>query len=182
LPAGGCLRADGEAAQHWRTQLSAARGFKVGIVWRGSPGHKRDRSRSMAPAVFGEFLDQPGIEVVSLQKDGRPEELASLPADRFLCDAGPELGDFADTAALVAALDLVISVDTSVLHLAAALGAPCWGLIDFAPDWRWLTARGDSPWYPSLRLFRQPRRGDWRPVIAAVRAELGNLAERRAAS
>lgn len=182
LPAGGCLQHDAEAAQRWRMRFSSASGLKVGIVWRGSPGHQRDRCRSMTPAAFAGFLDQPGLEVVSLQKDGRPEELAALPADRLLYDAGPELGDFADTAALVAALDLVISVDTSVLHLAAALGASCWGLIDFAPDWRWLMARGDSPWYPSLRLFRQPRRGDWRSVALAVRAELATLVNRRAAS
>jgi tetratricopeptide (TPR) repeat protein len=181
LSAGGCLRPDAEAVQHWRAILGGAAGLKVGVVWRGSPGHKRDRCRSMMPAVFAGFLDQPGIEVISLQKDGRPEELAALPAARLLYDSGPELGDFADTAALVAALDLVISVDTSVLHLAAALGVPCWGLIDFAPDWRWLTARSDSPWYPSLRLFRQPRRGDWPSVARAVRAELANLVNRRLA-
>jgi len=182
LPAAPGLHIDGEAVQRWRARLSGGAGLRVGIAWRGSPGHKRDRYRSMMPAAFADFLDQPGIDIVSLQKDGRPEELASLPSERLLCDAGPDLGDFADTAALVSALDLVISVDTSVLHLAAALGMPCWGLIDFACDWRWLTGRRDSPWYPSLRLFRQPARGDWGAVAAMVRAELGDLAGRRAAS
>jgi len=166
----------------WHTALSGGTGLKVGIAWRGSPGHKRDRCRSLLPADFADFLDQPGIQIVSLQKDGRSEELDSLPRERLLCDAGPDLADFADTAALMTALDLVISVDTSVLHLAAALGMPCWGLIDFAGDWRWLTGRRDSPWYPSLRLFRQPARGDWGAVAAMVRAELGEQAGRRAAS
>jgi tetratricopeptide (TPR) repeat protein len=180
VPYGNGLHPDPEAAQRWRTRLSEARGLKVGVVWRGSPGHKRDRNRSMMPAAFADFLGQPGIEVVSLQKDGRPEEVAALPS--LLYDAGPDLADFAETAALISTLDLVISVDTSVLHLAAALGAPSWGLIDFASDWRWLMARSDSPWYPSVRLFRQKRRGDWGSVTQAVRAELRALADRRAAS
>ncbi len=182
LPASPNLKVDVEAALRWHAALSGGKGLKVGVAWRGSPGHKRDRYRSMASAAFADFLDQPGIQIVSLQKDGRPEELDALPPDRLLCDAGPDLGDFADTAALMTALDLVISVDTSVLHLAAAMGLPCWGLIDFAGDWRWLTGRRDSPWYPSLRLFRQPARGDWGAVAAVVRGELGDLAERRAAS
>lgn len=181
LPAGPGLHADTEAAQLWRARLPG-NGIRVGIAWRGSPGHKRDRCRSMGPAAFADFLDQPGIAIVSLQKDGRADELEALPAGRPLYDSGPDLGDFADTAALIAALDLVISVDTSVLHLAAALGVPCWGLIDHAGDWRWLTDRRDTPWYPSLRLFRQPARGDWAAVTAAVRAELNDLINRRAAS
>lgn len=181
LPHGLDLRADAEATRLWRSRLPGG-GLKVGVAWRGNPGHRRDRCRSMSPVAFADFLDQPGIVAVSLQKDGRAEELEALPAGRPLYDAGPDLGDFADTAALVAALDLVISVDTSVLHLAAALGVPCWGLIDHAGDWRWLTGRRDSPWYPSLRLFRQPARGDWASVTAAVRAELSDQVNRRAAS
>ncbi len=180
VPGGSGLHVDAEAARRWRTRLSGVRGLKVGVVWRGSPGHKRDRSRSMSSAAFAGFLDQPGIGAVSLQKDGRPEELAALPG--LVYDAGPDLEDFAETAALIAELDLVISVDTSVLHLASALGAPSWGLIDFASDWRWLTGRTDSPWYPSLRLFRQARRGDWGPPVQAVSAELRALVDRRVAS
>jgi len=110
--------------------------------------------------------------VVSLQKDARAEELAAL-GEPF--DAGPLVTDFADTAALVAGLDLVISVDTSICHLAGALGVPTWTLLDSAPDWRWLTGRDDSPWYPTMRLFRQRRPGEWAEVVERVRQELGRV-------
>ena len=182
LPGGNGLHPDPEAVQRWRLRLGAASGLKVGIVWRGNPNHRRDLCRSMSSTAFAGFLDMPGLSIVSLQKDGREEELAALPSERLVHDAGPELGDFADTAALIAALDLVISVDTSVLHLAAALGVPSWGLLDFVGDWRWLTGRRDSPWYPSLRLFRQPARGDWNSVIGEVRTELASVLDRRAVS
>jgi len=177
------LAADREATQRWRAQLARGGGFKVGVAWRGSAGQKRNRRRSLRPEAFAEFLDLPGVDVISLQKDGRQEELTVLGPRGVLVDAGPKLGDFADTAALISALDLVISVDTSVLHLAGALGVPAWGLLDHASDWQWLTDRRDSPWYPSVRLFRQPRRGDWTSVTAEVRRELGGLlAERLSAA
>jgi hypothetical protein len=169
------------AEQAWRTRLAEAPGLRVGVNWRGNPNQKRDPWRSMPPALFAGILDRPGLSVVSLQKDGRPEELAALAPRGLFLDAGPEFQDFADTAALVAALDLVISVDTAILHLAGALGTPAWGLLDFASDWQWLAGRHDSPWYPSVRLFRQARRGDWPSATAAAGAALDELGGRRAA-
>ena len=109
---------------------------------------------------------------ISLQKEVREADEPILQATGLL-DASSELGDFADTAALIAALDLVIAVDTSVAHLAGALGKPTWLMLPFAPDFRWLLKREDSPWYPNMRLFRQQRPGDWRGVIARVSAALG---------
>ena len=150
--------------------LAERPGLKVGIAWRGRKSNKRDRVRSLEPALFGQILDLPGLAVVSLQKDARAEELTALGGP---FNAGPDLGDFADTAALVAGLDLVISVDTSICHLAGALGVPTWTLLDSAPDWRWLLGRDDSPWYPTMRLFRQKRPGEWAEVVERVRAELG---------
>ena len=163
------LSAQPGRAEEWGRRLSERPGLKLGICWRGRPTNKRDRLRSLAAEAFAGLLDLPGLAVVSLQKDGRPDELAAL---GHPLDAGPELGDYADTAALVAGLDLVISVDTSVCHLAGALGMPTWTLLEFAPDWRWLLGRDDSPWYPSMRLFRQPAPGEWPAVIARVRDAL----------
>jgi tetratricopeptide (TPR) repeat protein len=174
--AGAILRPDADLVEHWRRRLARLDGLKLGIAWRGRQTHKRDRQRSLDPAWFSGILDLPGVSVVSLQPDGRAEELAALGVP--VLDAGPELGDFADTAALVAGLDLAISVDSAVCHLAATLGVPTWSLLEFAGEWRWLKDRSDSPWYPSMRLFRQPRAGDWPAVAAAVAAELRRLAGR----
>ena len=122
------------------------------------------------------MIDVPGLSVVSLQKDPRPEELAALRrANAHLLDASPFLDDFADTAAAIAALDLVLCVDTSVAHAAGAMGAKVWTLIAFSPDWRWLLDRDDTPWYPSMRLWRQPHMGNWGAVMADVRTALGSL-------
>jgi hypothetical protein len=177
IPAGDgpYLQAPSEATAYWRDLLADRPGLKVGVSWRGNPNHKRDRMRSMNPAWFSRFLDMPGLTVVSLEKDGRDEECQELGDHLSVLNAGPKLGDMADTAGLIANLDLVISVDTSVAHLAGALGAPVWTLIDRASDWRWLTTRDDSPWYPTMRLFRQPSAGDWDSVVEQVRAELGAL-------
>jgi len=155
-------------------RLAERPGLKLGIAWRGRKSNKRDRVRSLEPALFGQILALPGLAVVSLQKDARAEELAALGGP---FDAGPQLADFADTAALVAGLDLVISVDTSICHLAGALGVPTWTLLDSAPDWRWLTNRDDSPWYPTMRLFRQQRPGEWAEVVERVRQELARVEE-----
>jgi hypothetical protein len=121
------------------------------------------------------------MSVVSLQKDPRPEELSLLrhAVPRFM-DANALLLDFADTAAAAAALDLVISVDTSVCHAVGAIGSPVWTLIAFSPDWRWMLGRQDTPWYPSMRLFRQNRMGEWGTVCEQVRAELTKLAAKGA--
>ena len=125
--------------------------------------------------MLARCLDTPRLAVVSLQKDARPDELAALGVANYV-DAGPRLGDFADTAALIANLDLVLTVDTSVCHLAGALGAPTWILIDYDADWRWMVGRSDSPWYPTARLFRQPRRGEWPAAIETAHEALAALA------
>jgi tetratricopeptide (TPR) repeat protein len=164
------LRVDKALGEEWRDKLRGDTGFRLGVAWRGDSSHKRDQTRSMEANLFSRILDGFGGAVISLQKDGRVAEIASLGSG--VLDAGPALGDYADTAALIANLDLVISVDTSVCHLAGALGVPTWTLLEFCPDWRWLTDREDSPWYPGMRLFRQRKAGDWRDVIERVREAL----------
>jgi tetratricopeptide (TPR) repeat protein len=165
------LQADPAQVDVWRDRLAGYPGFRVGISWRGSPTH--DCQRLMTSAQFAEFLNVPEISVISLQKDGTPEEMETLShiPGPFL-NSGPLQEDFSDAAALIANLDLVISVDTSVCHLAGALAASVWTLIPFAPDWRWLLRREDSPWYPTMRLFRQPKIGDWQSVVERVRTAL----------
>ena len=170
------LRVDPDRVQAWRERLVALDGLKVGLVWRGNPAHGADRARSLPPSVIAGLTGVAGISFVSLQQDARADELDAF-SPGALYDAGPGLGDWVDTAALTTALDLVVSVDTAVAHLAGALGRPVWLMTPFAPDWRWLLHRDDSPWYPTLRLFRQPAPGEWPPVLAAVRMALGRLAD-----
>jgi ADP-heptose:LPS heptosyltransferase len=119
------------------------------------------------------------VEFVTLQKELGPGEAATLRLHSNVTAVGEELTDFADTAALISLLDLVVAVDTSVVHLAGAIGRPFWLLVPFAPDFRWLLDREDSPWYPTARLFRQPRINDWESVLERVRGELERLAELR---
>ena len=142
---------------------------KVGIVWAGSPDNDNDRQRSCPFAAFAPLLEVPGIAFFSLQKGDRSVEIQ---AANNVVDLSEHLRDFADTAAVIAQLDLVITVDTAVSHLAGALGKPVWVLLSFAPDWRWLRDRLDSPWYPTARLFRQPRSGDWATVIEQAKVAL----------
>jgi len=146
-----------------------AGGRRVGLVWAGNPLHSNDRRRSMPSEALAPLFEVGGVSFVSLQVGPRAKEAAGLPG---LLDFSPEIGDFADTAALIAALDLVIAVDTSVAHCAAALGKETWIMLAHAPDWRWLTGRADSPWYPTVRLFRQPGPGAWEAVVAQVAAAL----------
>jgi len=149
----------------------AGAGLRVGLVWRGNPRHSNDAERSLPGLeVLAPLWAIDGVRVFSLQKSDEP--LAAQPSGQPLVDLGPLIGDFADTAALLSQLDLLVSVDTSVAHLAGALGVPCWILLPcFKTDWRWLQGRDDSPWYPRMRLFRQSTRGDWaRPVADMVLA------------
>jgi tetratricopeptide (TPR) repeat protein len=166
------LAAEAAAVAAWRERLPAE-GLRVGLVWAGNPSPDRpsraamDRRRSLAPDRLQGLLAVPGAHFVSLQKGG-----PTLPAHAPVTDLMAEVADFADTAALVANLDLVIAVDTAVAHLAGALGRPVWLLDRFDPDWRWMTGRPDSPWYPSLRIYRQPAPGDWESVLAEVARDL----------
>ena len=178
------LRAPAAEVAHWRGRLAALPGLLVGIAWAGNPAYPNDRRRSMPLATLATLADLPGVALVSLQKGAAAAELAALPPWRTVHDWTAELGDFAATAALIEALDLVIAVDTAVVHLAGALGRPVWLLNRFDPCWRWLHDRADSPWYPSLRQFRQPRLGDWEGVMAQVATALINrkAARREAAT
>lgn len=149
---------------------------RVGLVWSGHPGQSNNRNRSLPLDQLASALPAKGLSFFALQKLLRPEDRASLARHPEVTDLSGSLNDFADTAAIVSRLDLVVTVDTSVAHLAGALGAPALVLLCFAPDWRWRLGREDSPWYPSLRLVRQPAPGDWGPVLAEVSRTLAALA------
>jgi hypothetical protein len=146
--------------------LPGAGGLRVGIVWAGSATPNPLRSCSLE--TLSPLFDIPGITWYSLQADDRALELVAVPAAANIHDLRPRLTDFAETAALLGALDLVITIDTSVAHLAGALGIPVWVLLPAVADWRWLLERNDSPWYPSARLFRQAQPNDWTRVVRDV--------------
>lgn len=176
------LRPDAERVARW-SPLLPQEGMRVGLIWKGSPLHENDADRSLPSLdLLAPLGSVPGVSFVSLQKGAGESEAAQPPEGLRLADLGSRMADFADAAAIMAGLDLVISVDTAMAHLAGALGKPCWLLLpDFKTDWRWLKERSDSPWYPGiLRLFRQTRRGDWPTVVAAARAALDDLARQRA--
>lgn len=154
-----------------------ARRLRVGLVWAGNPAFANDRHRSIPLATLAPLLALSGIGFVSLQKDLREGDEALLQQYR-VAQLGPDLADFAATAAAIECLDLVIAVDTAVAHLAGALGKPVWILLPFSPDWRWLTGRADSPWYPTARLFRQPALGDRGSVATALCAALAEVREK----
>ncbi|WP_197090905.1 tetratricopeptide repeat protein [Bradyrhizobium sp. LTSP849] len=160
--------------QAWEDRLGPRTRFRVGLVWSGNPDHNNDHNRSMALRTLAPLLDC-DVQFVSLQKGVRDPDRAFLGERPDIVDPTEQLTDFSETAALISCLDLVISVDTSVVHLAGALGAPVWTMLPFNPDWRWLLNRDDSPWYSSMRLFRQPKRGDWASVVDGVRLELERL-------
>jgi hypothetical protein len=152
------------------------------LVWKGNPLFHHDGDRSLPSLdLLAPLGTVAGVSFVSLQKGAGEEEARRPPAGLSLLALGPDLEDFADAAAVVAGLDLVISVDTAVAHLAGALGRPCWVMLaDYLTDWRWLTDRADSPWYPErMRLFRQSPGTGWPPVIAAVTAALETWKQKR---
>lgn len=166
---GAYLSADPDLTQYWRRRLDQYPGFRIGIAWQGSRDFHADRQRSMPVAHFEPLARVPGVRLISLQKGYGSEQLTEL-RDRFeVIDFAKELdettGPFLDTAALISSLDLVISADTSIGHLAGALGAPFWEALCLSPDWRWLLRREDSPWYPTVRLFRQTKLGEWPEVF-----------------
>ena len=155
------LTAEPDLAARWGERLMGLAGLKVGIVWAGSPTHGNDKNRSIGLAPFARLAAIPGVSLVSIQKGPTEGQAANPPGGFPLLNLSPDIGDFADTAAIMAGLDLVVCVDTSVAHLAGALGVPVWVMVPFAPDWRWMLDRDDSPWYPTMRLFRQDRPGSW---------------------
>jgi tetratricopeptide (TPR) repeat protein len=169
------LAADPVKTATWRERLGARQGLRVGLAWSGSTTHVHDSQRSLPLAALRPLLRQ-GVEFHALHKEIRAADRSVLPQLEGLTTHEQALADFSDTAALVEQMDLVLTVDTSVAHLAGALGKPVWIMLPFAPDFRWLLDREDSPWYPRARLFRQGARGDWSGVLARVAAELEALA------
>jgi tetratricopeptide (TPR) repeat protein len=160
--------------QAWENRLGDHSRPRVGLVWSGNPRHKNDHRRSTSLRTLSRILDLDAT-FVSLQKDPRPEDQAILRARADIVDLTADLADFVETSALIACLDLVITVDTSVAHLAAALGRPTWILLPYTPDYRWLLDRDDNPWYPTMRLFRQSETRDYDEVLDRVRGELGAM-------
>ncbi|OGR02792.1 MAG: hypothetical protein A2520_09500 [Deltaproteobacteria bacterium RIFOXYD12_FULL_53_23] len=172
------LAVDPELVEHWRSRLPSSP-FRVGLVWKGAEGQENDRNRSLPGlSALASLWSVPNVSFVSLQKGQGEEEAFSPPQDQPLVNLGAEIRDFADTAAIISQLELVICVDTAIAHLAGALGKPCWVLLTaIGTDWRWLRERADSPWYPGvLRLFRQEQGEDgWGATVAKVAAALGEL-------
>jgi tetratricopeptide (TPR) repeat protein len=171
------LQADPLLVAKWRKRLPADK-VNVGIAWAGNPRHVNDRNRSTSLAALSAVFAA-DCRFVTVQPQLSDADRATLAKHPQVLDLGRELGDFSDTAALFAALDLVITVDTSVAHLAGALNRPVWVLLPHAPDWRWLLERSDSPWYPSARLYRQPAPRDWASVMDSVRRDLVDLCAAR---
>ena len=166
-----------ELISKWRQRMGERRAPRIGIAWAGSAAHKNNSKRSIALERFAPLLKTPGVQFVSIQKELTQSDAAVLADHASVLNVGGELGDFADTAAVISSMDLLISADTSVAHLAGAIGRPVWILIPLAPDFRWLLKREDSPWYPSARLFRQPQLEDWDSVLERVRRELVSFVE-----
>jgi len=170
------LRASAEKVDEWRPRLPPTSKRRVGIVWAGSPSHPNDRNRSIALSSLRPLLNCDGVAFVSLQKGPASAQLGDMAAEFEICDIGNDLQDLEDTLAVVEQLDLIICVDTSVAHLAGAAGAPTWLLLPLRADFRWLEGCTDSPWYPSIRLFRQDTQGDWTATVARVADVLGEWA------
>jgi hypothetical protein len=169
------LTATAERRVRWETWLGASHGLRVGLAVSGDPAHPHDRSRSIPLARLAPIFTVPDCTFVITQRDVREADRAVIEATPGLRATGVALQDFADTAALLSHLDLLITVDTSVAHLAGAIGLPVWLMLRFSPDYRWLLGRIDSPWYPTMRLYRQPSPGDWDAVIEAVGRDLSGL-------
>jgi hypothetical protein len=170
------VAADATAAQAFRNRVRAEAPLVVGIAWRGNPKYAGDRMRSVPPRVFSRLAGVPDVRLVNLTKEASPMECREAGA----ADIGAsQWADFAQAAATFVNLDLVISVDTAVVHLAGSLGVPVWIALPSAPDWRWGLSRMDTPWYPSARLFRQENRAEWEPVFGRIASELARFAARK---
>ena len=169
------LAAPAASKAHWQQRLGMHAGLRVGLVWSGNPEHTNDCNRSILLAEMVRHLPA-GVEYISLQKEIRAQDSGTLADNPQIRRFDSEIVDFTDTAALCELVDVVISVDTSVAHLAGALGRPVWIALPFNPDWRWMLERSDSPWYDSVTLYRQQTAGQWGPVLERMAADLGRLA------
>jgi tetratricopeptide (TPR) repeat protein len=168
------LDAEAGKVAEWKARLGGTNKARIGLVWSGNRAHKNDRNRSIALADLVRYLPE-GFQYISLQIDIREADRRTLQSNPHILNFADQIKDFADTAALCECLDLVISVDTSVVHLNAALGLRTWVLLSFVPDWRWLLDRGDSPWYPSVTLYRQDAAADWSSVLERLRRDLSTV-------
>lgn len=169
------LTPDPTKVADWAARLSVLvpRGYRrIGIVWAGRPTHSNDSNRSTPLDTFAPLAALPDISLVSLQKGGAQAQIGNYWGRAPLINLGPEVHDYGDTMAIVENLELIVTVDTSVAHLAGAMGKPVWIMLPYAPDWRWLLERDDSPWYPTVRLFRQSVARDWQPVVAAIAGKM----------
>ncbi len=169
------LRADEAKFARWAERLWTLlpRGYRrVGVVWAGRPTYRNDRRRSSRLATLAPLADIPEVALVSLQKGPAQNEIGQYWGRAPLVNLGPEIRNFADTMAILECLELVVTVDTAVGHLAGAMNKAAWIMLPYAPDWRWLLDRADSPWYPSVRLFRQSQERRWEPVVAEIAAAL----------
>jgi tetratricopeptide (TPR) repeat protein len=167
------IKANQNLAEKFKQEFKKER-FNVGIVWEGNPEQDNNKNRSTSLDKFKVLKGIFGIVLFSLQKGKGEEQLDDPP----IINLSQKINDFSDTAALIENLDLIISVDTAVAHLAGAMGKPVWTILTFFPDWRWLTNRNDSPWYPTMRLFRQKKEGDWNSLFSEVKKELENYLEK----
>jgi FkbM family methyltransferase len=171
----GYLTADPALVARWKARLADHPGFRIAIAWQGYRGHPSDAQRSIPLAFFGQLARVPGVRLISLQRGHGVEQLEEIAGSFEIVqfdDVGTTSDAFMDTAAIIWNVDLVVSCDTSVAHLAGALGVPVWVALPYAPDWRWLLDREDSPWYPSMRLFRQQSSGDWDDVFRRMASAL----------
>jgi Tfp pilus assembly protein PilF len=168
------LRADPLLRARWAARLAGDGGFKVGVAWHGNPNQKDGLVRRCALRDMAPLCGVPGVTVYSLQVGAGREELAAgdRPPVRDLGAIDGETGPFMDTAAIMESLDLVVTIDTSIAHLAGGLARPVWMVVPYWADWRWMVERTDSPWYPTMRIFRQPRQGAWAPVFAELATAL----------
>jgi Flp pilus assembly protein TadD len=172
------LTAPQEPTTHWRDELGSIAEFKIGVAWQGNPDHSKDRERSFRVSHLEPLSLVPGVSLFSIQKGFGSEQLDEIDGRFPVISLGSRLDDLIDTAAVLNNLDLLVCPDTSLAHLGGALGIPVWLALPFACDWRWLRERGDSPWYPTMRLFRQQRWGDWGGVFARIADELATRSTR----
>ena len=166
--------------EQWSQRLAVSSAeLKIGMVWSGSVHFPGNHERAMTLSKLEPLLELRGFRFYSLQKGPPSSQLSSLPARLSITDLGGEFADYADTAAAIMNLDLLLTVDTSVAHMGGALGRPTWVMLSRLPDWRWLRERSDSPWYPTMRLFRQQRLNDWPSLVSEVATEIQNLLPRQ---
>jgi hypothetical protein len=179
------LEANPQLVQHWRRELASLSGFKIGIAWQGSPTFRDDRRRSIPLACFAPLARGGSVQLINLQKGPGTDQLPTVAGSFQVHHLGNRVdeasGAFMDTAAIMKNLDLVITSDTATAHLAGALGVPVWTALPMIPDWRWLLQRDNSPWYPTMRLFRQTRPGQWPEVFERMAQEIDAGVNRRSA-